>query len=86
VANTAANRRLTFALHGRPGWLRHHRAGLLATIGPLVVTVGVLAGLGGAGVTSTGALLVAATLANATATGARFAVLHAAMADDGSVR
>ncbi|HEX7131973.1 MAG TPA: dolichyl-phosphate beta-glucosyltransferase [Iamia sp.] len=86
VANTAANRRLTFALHGRPGWARHHRAGLLAAAGPLVVTVTVLVGLGAAGVTSTVALLAAATIANATATGARFAVLHAAMADDGSHR
>ena len=42
VANTAANRRLTFGLRGRQGLARQHLAGLLVFAVALVLTSGVL--------------------------------------------
>ena len=42
VANTAANRRLTFEVRGRDGLGRHHAAGLLALVVALAVTSGSL--------------------------------------------
>jgi putative flippase GtrA len=75
LANTAANRRLTFSLSGRSGRARQHARGLLAAALPLsmnlcALTVAVLGGL----TTTVGALAVL-TVANATATLVKFAIL-----------
>ncbi|MFL6066013.1 MAG: glycosyltransferase [Friedmanniella sp.] len=80
VANTAANRRLTFGLTGRGGLLRHQAGGLLAFGFGLALTSGSLAllhHLGNAGRTLEVAVLV---LANAVATGVRFLALRQLMA------
>lgn len=45
VANTAANRRLTFGLRGRGGVMRHQAKGLLVFVIGLVITSGSLAAL-----------------------------------------
>ncbi|MFV0524976.1 MAG: glycosyltransferase [Acidimicrobiales bacterium] len=45
VANTAANRRLTFGLRGRSGVVRHHATGIGAYLTSLALTAGALAGL-----------------------------------------
>jgi putative flippase GtrA len=76
VANTAANRRLTFSLRGRAGRARHQLAGLLLAGLPLALTLAALAALGRAGVWSTGAQLVAVTAASLVAALARFLVLR----------
>jgi putative flippase GtrA len=78
VANTAANRRLTFALRGRAGLVRHHLAGLALSVLPLAATVGTLGllGLSGAADASGPVQLVAVTAANATATLGRFVLLR----------
>ena len=75
-ANTAANRRLTFALRGRAGRARHYAAGTALGLLPLALTLTVLAGLSAAGETSLPVMLVALTAANCAATGARFLVLR----------
>ncbi|MGD9528028.1 MAG: glycosyltransferase [Pseudonocardia sp.] len=73
VANTAANRRLTFGVVGREGAARHQLQGLLLLGVGLVLTTGSLAALGawfpGAGQAVEVAVLVAA---NALATVVRF--------------
>ncbi|MFJ9535656.1 glycosyltransferase [Streptomyces sp. NPDC101225] len=78
VANTAANRRLTFGLRGRGGVLRHHAKGLLVFGVGLALTGGSLAvlhRLAPAAARSTEiAVLVAANLAT---TLLRFVLLHA---------
>jgi hypothetical protein len=76
VANTAANRRLTFSLRGRARRARHQLAGLALAVLPLVLTLGALAALGAAGVWSTGAQLAAVTAASLGAALARFVVLR----------
>jgi putative flippase GtrA len=67
VANTAANRRLTFGVRGRVGALRHHLKGLAAFLVGLSLTSGSLAALHqsapGAGHRIELATLVAANLA-----------------------
>jgi putative flippase GtrA len=81
VANTAANRRLTFGVAGRRHAGRHHLAGLAAFAVGLALTSGSLAALHAA--TSRPARLVElATLAaaNAAATLLRFLVLRAVLA------
>ena len=75
-ANTAANRRLTFALRGRRGRRRSYAAGTALTVLPLAATLGVLFVLGVAGVTSLTAQLVALTATNAAATLGRFLALR----------
>jgi putative flippase GtrA len=75
-ANTAANRRLTFALRGRTGRARHYAAGTALGLLPLVLTLSVLAALAAVGATSLPVMLVALTLANCTATVARFLLLR----------
>ncbi|KES03202.1 sugar translocase [Streptomyces toyocaensis] len=78
VANTAANRRLTFGVRGRDGALRHHLKGLVAFLAGLVLTGGSLAVLNrtapGAG--SRAELLTLVT-ANLAATLLRFLLLRA---------
>ena len=75
-ANTAANRRLTFALRGRTGRARHYVAGTTLGLLPLVLTLTMLAVMSALGATSLPLLLVALTLANCTATVARFLLLR----------
>ena len=75
-ANTAANRRLTFALRGRAGRARHYVAGTALGLLPLALTLSMLAVLSALGATSLPVLLVALTLANCTATVARFLLLR----------
>jgi glycosyltransferase involved in cell wall biosynthesis/putative flippase GtrA len=76
VANTAANRRLTFSLRGRTDRVRHFASGLVLNVLPLSVTLATLGLLGWADVTSRPAQIVWLTLANATATIARFVLLR----------
>jgi len=80
LANTAANRRLTFSLRGRADRARHYGRGLGLAVLPLSLTLLVLALLGAAGVTSVVALLAAATAVNASATLARFVLFRRWMA------
>ena len=75
-ANTAANRRLTFALRGRAGRARHYAAGTVLGLLPLALTLTALALLSAAGTTSLPVLLVALTAANCLATTARFVLLR----------
>ncbi|MDQ6614473.1 MAG: bifunctional glycosyltransferase family 2/GtrA family protein [Actinomycetota bacterium] len=76
AANTAANRRVTFAQRGRFGRRRHYRAALVVALLPLMLTVMALVGAGWVGVaTVTGDLLVL-TAVNATAAVARFLLLR----------
>jgi len=76
VANTAANRRLTFALRGRAGRVRHYTAGLALAALPLALTLGTLLVLDAAGVTELGTTILALSVANATATAARFVLMR----------
>ena len=75
-ANTAANRRLTFALRGRAGRVRHYAAGTALGLLPLALTLGALAVLAALGVTSLGVTLLTLTAANLLATVARFLLLR----------
>ena len=76
AANTAANRRITFAARGRTGRRRHCRGALAVAALPLALTLATLLALGAAGVTSTGGRLAALTAVNAGAGVARFALLR----------
>jgi len=76
IANTAANRRLTFALRGRAGRVRHYVAGLALNALPLALTLITLGVAEATGVTTTVDLLVALTAANALASFVRFAALR----------
>lgn len=81
VGNTAANRRLTFAVEGRDGLARDHAAGLLALAVALAITTASLAGLHLAVRTpSRDQELVVLVAANVLATVARFLLLRFAMA------
>ena len=77
VANTAANRRLTFGIRGRERLLGDHAGGLLAFAAALVFTNGAIVAMG---LFAPGASRVAEiavlTGANAIATGVRFLVLR----------
>jgi putative flippase GtrA len=75
-ANTAANRRLTFALRGRAGRARHYAAGTALGLLPLVLTLTALAVLAAVGATSLPVLLLGLTAANCLATVARFLLLR----------
>jgi putative flippase GtrA len=79
VANTAANRRLTFARRGRHGRRRHWSGAAALSVLPLVLDLGALAVAAAAGVTSTLGLIVALTAANALATAVRFVGLRRSM-------
>jgi putative flippase GtrA len=78
LANTAANRRLTFATRGRRGRTRHYATGSLLTVLPLVVTLAVLAALRALGA-GTLALIVGLTIASASAALVRFVLLRRSM-------
>jgi putative flippase GtrA len=73
VANTAANRRMTFGLRGSQGALRHHVGGLVLTSGSLWL-------LHHHGVPGRGLEVVVLVLANAVATLVRFLALRQLMA------
>ena len=77
VANTSANRRLTFGIRGRERLLGDHAGGLLALAAALVFTNGAIVAIG---LFAPGASRVAEiavlTAANAIATGVRFLVLR----------
>jgi putative flippase GtrA len=76
LANTAANRRLTFSLRGRSGRARHYFAGLALGALPLSLTLLTLLVLVAAGSTSLSTVLVALTAVNGVATVVRFVVLR----------
>ncbi|MGH9126682.1 MAG: glycosyltransferase [Acidimicrobiales bacterium] len=76
VANTAANRRLTFAYRGRRGRTRQYSAGLLVAALPLVLTVAALLLAGWVGVTSLVGDLVVLTVVNGAAAVGRFLLLR----------
>jgi putative flippase GtrA len=75
-ANTAANRRLTFARRGRAGRARHYRAAAALSLLPLALTLGALGGLAALEVTALPVILLTLTAANGLATVARFVVLR----------
>ena len=75
-ANTAANRRLTFALRGRAGRVRHYAVGTALGLLPLALTLGALGVLAAVGVTSLAVVLVTLTATNLLATAARFLLLR----------
>jgi putative flippase GtrA len=76
LANTAANRRLTFSLRGRSGRARHYSAGLAIAALPLALTLLALLALSGLGSTSLLTALVVLALVNAAATALRFVLLR----------
>jgi putative flippase GtrA len=76
LANTAANRRLTFSLRGRSGRARHYLAGIVLASLPLALTLLTLLALGVVGTTSLVTALVALTAMNAVATVLRFVLLR----------
>jgi putative flippase GtrA len=76
LANTAANRRLTFELRGRNRLVRHHASGLAVGLVPLGLNLATLALLTVAGITSLPALVIALTVTNAAAALAKFALLN----------
>jgi putative flippase GtrA len=79
VANTAANRRLTFGVKGSSGVVGDHAVGLLAFGAGLALTTGALAGLHLISDPARSTELVVLMLANALATLLRFAVLRLRM-------
>ncbi|MGW3142699.1 glycosyltransferase [Streptomyces sp. NPDC001139] len=78
LANTAANRRLTFGLRGPGGALRHHAKGLLVFVIGLALTSGSLAALHHLVPTAVRSVEIAVLVAaNLAATLVRFALLRA---------
>jgi putative flippase GtrA len=77
VANTAANRRLTFGVRGRAGLLRHHARGALVFVLTLALTTGALGVLHGLDRRPARALeLAVLVVATATATVTRYVALR----------
>jgi putative flippase GtrA len=76
LANTAANRRLTFALRGRASRVRHYAAGLGLALLPLALNLVALGALRIAGAATLTNALVWLTVANALATVVRFMLLR----------
>jgi putative flippase GtrA len=76
VANTAANRRLTFDLRGRTQRVSHHARGLAAAALPLVLNLAALGLAGLAGVHGVLELVVVLSVANALASLAKFMLLQ----------
>ncbi|WBB51366.1 glycosyltransferase family 2 protein [Verrucosispora sp. WMMA2044] len=79
VANTAANRRLTFGIAGRRHVTRHHVQGLLAFALGLALTSGSLAILHAAATPDRAVELAVLLAANLAATALRFTLLRLAM-------
>ncbi len=76
VANTAANRRLTFALRGRTGRRRHHLAGALLAVAPLALNLATLVSLRAADVTDVWTTLLALVAVNGVASLGRFVLMR----------
>jgi putative flippase GtrA len=76
VANTAANRRLTFALRGRRGRTRHHAAALTVTAFPLTANLLALGVLGATGQATLPIMVLTLTAVNAAAAFGRFVLLR----------
>ena len=76
LANTAANRRLTFGVRGRDGAVRHQLRGLLVFAVGLAATSGSLWLLRATGSTSHGAEVVVLTVANLAVTVLRFVAMR----------
>ncbi len=76
IANTAANRRLTFNLRGRTRRTSHHVRGLVAAGVPLIVTLATLAVTQSVGITSVLVLVAVLTVANALASAAKLVLLR----------
>ena len=76
LANTAANRRFTFALHGRSGRARHYGSALVLALLPLALTLLTLFVFAVAGVTSMPLTLAGLTAVNMGAALARFVLLR----------
>ena len=76
LANTAANRRLTFSLRGRAHRARHYTAGLVLAAGPFLATLVALGGLTVLGVDGLLPRLAALTVVNGAATLVRFVLLR----------
>jgi putative flippase GtrA len=76
AANTAANRRVTFAQRGRADRRRHYGAALVVGLLPLVLTVAGLVTAGRAGVNSVAGDLVVLTAVNGAAALGRFLLLR----------
>lgn len=76
LANTAANRRLTFWLRGRSDRTWHYAAGLVATAVGFVIPLTTLAAISAAGHVSRLSELAALTAANGAASFARFCLLR----------
>jgi putative flippase GtrA len=76
VANTAANRRLTFGVRGSSGVFGDHAVGLLAFAAGLALTTSALAGLHAISDPTRSTELIVLVAANALATLLRFVVLR----------
>jgi putative flippase GtrA len=76
VANTAANRRLTFALRGPRRRARHHAAGLAVTAVPLAANLLALGLLGVTGHATLPVMVLTLTAVNAAASLGRFMLLR----------
>lgn len=77
VANTAANRRLTFGVRGRRDWIRHQAQGFFVFVVGLILTSGSLVALHAVSAAPPRALEVAVLIvANAAATLVRFVLLR----------
>jgi putative flippase GtrA len=77
IANTAANRRFTFAVRGRAHQVQHHLAGLVAFGFALAITSGALVILAALNSSASPAIAISVLMAtNAIATAVRFAVLR----------
>jgi putative flippase GtrA len=76
VANTAANRRLTFGVRGNEGLAGDHAVGLMAFAVGLALTNGSLAVVHAAGVQAHWVEVVVLTVANLVSTVLRFVVLR----------
>ena len=85
LVNTAANRRVTFAVHGRAGRGRYYAGGAALAGMQLALTLGTLGVLGWAGVSSRPAQLLALTLANGVAALGRFVLLRRVLRPCGSI-
>ena len=86
IANTAANRRVTFGVRDREHLWRDHAAGLLAFVFALAITTAAANVVTAAGTASHALELTVLVAANALATIVRFVILHMALASRTSER
>jgi putative flippase GtrA len=76
IVNLAANRRITFAVRGRAGRVRHYAAGLALAVLPLGLTELALLGLRAGGIRALPVELLVLTAVNGAATAGRFLLLR----------